>query len=211
MTNTKRNGFTLVELLVVIAIIAILASLVLAGVSKARQRARRMACASNLRQVVSSLEMFANSWEGLYPLARGQIDWEENPPGWMEQLHPYLKNKNVYKCPSFPKGASDYHYFLSTRAAYLKAGKTFASVKREFIRYSSSFVLSGDTNFKFEEPDCDKDDYTQNCLGWTEDSKHRKPSHAGGLNVAFADYHVKNFASYDPKRMTFRYKEYSDW
>jgi prepilin-type N-terminal cleavage/methylation domain-containing protein len=206
----KRAGYTLVELLVVIAIIGILASFVLGAVSIARARARTASCASNLKEIATALDMYQDTHRGIYPLASGQHDWGDNPKGWMEQLYPYAKDKAVYKCPSYPEKRVDYGYFLSTRAAYVHANNNQASTFRELIRYPSAFVIAGDNNFNFPEPDCDKDDYTQNCLGWVADATHWKPQH-GGLNVTFQDTHVKLFKKYEDRKITFRYKEYSDW
>ena len=211
--KTDKKGFTLVELLTVIAILAILSSFLLVGLAKARERARRVQCMNNIKQVATALDMFANSNKDHYPLATGQHDWGDTPlKGWMEQVFDYIKNKQAYKCPSFPKNISDYHYFMSGRAAYLNAEPDgFASTFREQVKYPSSFVIAGDTNYKFAEPDCDKDDYTQNCLGWAAGVDYREPLHGGGLNVAFMDTHVLWFNKYDSEKMTFRYKEMSDW
>ena len=62
-----RNGFTLIELLVVIAIIAILAAILFPVFAQAREKARQTQCLSNLRQIGTSIIMYATDYDGCFP------------------------------------------------------------------------------------------------------------------------------------------------
>ena len=230
-TRCGAFGFTLVELLVVLSIIALLIALLLPAVKRARQTAHRVRCAAHLKSIGLALSMFADEQSDHYPRAGGLISWGDRDfdtalpglPSWMEQVHPYAPNKDVFAgCGTYPLKL-DYHYFLGARAAWVRAkllnfnpSHHFDAVVRNRIRYPWAFVLSGDLTYKLMDLfpfDADKDDYTQDCLAFKENENglHRKPHHEGGLNALFADGHVRYFREFDPERMTFRYDTMSDW
>ncbi len=63
----RKSGFTLIELLVVIAIIGVLIGVLLPALGRARDAARNVKCASNLRQNLIALTAYASDYGGLYP------------------------------------------------------------------------------------------------------------------------------------------------
>src|SRR4030042_7024590 len=68
-----RHGFTLVELLVVIAIIALLMSILMPSLAKARSVACRLKCAHNLRQIYLAVNMYLNANEDTYPCTQDPL------------------------------------------------------------------------------------------------------------------------------------------
>jgi prepilin-type N-terminal cleavage/methylation domain-containing protein len=101
MRSRRAGGFTLVELLVVISIIVILAALLFPVFAMARERARLTTCASNLRQLGLAHRMYAQDYdEQLFPaptLYNPQL-------GLVYALAPYVKNQEIFYCPSAAGG-----------------------------------------------------------------------------------------------------------
>ncbi len=99
----KRNkGFTLIELLVVIAIIAILAAILFPVFAQAREKARQISCASNVRQLGLAILQYVQDNDEVMPrgVARGTgVPFGE---GWAGAIQPYVKSTGLYKCPDDP-------------------------------------------------------------------------------------------------------------
>ena len=96
MSKERRKGFTLIELLVVIAIIAILAAILFPVFARAREKARAIACISNLKQVGLAFIMYSSDYDEEFVGV-----WCGYPMnGWPTLLYPYIKNDQLFDCPS---------------------------------------------------------------------------------------------------------------
>ena len=124
----KHSGFTLVELLVVIGIIALLISMLLPSLNKAREAANRAACLSNLRQVHTYLHMYAQTHKDEVPFGQDGDQYQFNftlwrkadaaSPGRYKMLGLMIENgmvkggnRNIFYCPS---DVSELHRFDTT-------------------------------------------------------------------------------------------------
>jgi prepilin-type N-terminal cleavage/methylation domain-containing protein/prepilin-type processing-associated H-X9-DG protein len=98
-----RSAFTLIELLVVIAIIAILAAILFPVFAQAREKARQSSCTSNAKQIGTALLMYAQDYDEQYPSAFYGFSASGTSLGWPVLAQPYIKNVQVFRCPSVPQ------------------------------------------------------------------------------------------------------------
>jgi prepilin-type N-terminal cleavage/methylation domain-containing protein/prepilin-type processing-associated H-X9-DG protein len=118
--SLSRRGFTLVELLVVIAIIALLISMLLPALQKARKTVLRVQCASNMRQVAIAYRFYANDHRDVIPIGYTDGVFQNTfavsfpnyvrPPmhGWLYGSG-LMRDGKVFYCPTAERGVQAYN------------------------------------------------------------------------------------------------------
>ncbi len=210
----RHRAFTLIELLVVVAIIALLISILLPSLTRARDMARASVCASNMHQLYMAWMYYAEAHNGTtcigrdYSILSVELGYKYRfwSGGWTEDgeykpkggfLYPYCKNLEARACPSWPKDKHNvgslgigYNYQYFTDGTGTRGEEwTWTWVKESDILRPGTTVVFADVARNY------KPDPTQiETTYWIFPPRFDYPSfhgrHGEKGNVAWADGHV---------------------
>ncbi|MGD9497517.1 MAG: DUF1559 domain-containing protein [Armatimonadota bacterium] len=156
----RQTGFTLIELLVVIAIIAILAAILFPVFARAREKARQSACTSNLKQIGNAFMMYVQDYDEVFPdtvMGRDAPDHPARTHAWTGVLMPYVKNNQVFKCPSAWWGSATVGSWRQIQGGY--------GGMREVLGYNGNLG------------------YTEDPVGWGTDPNLDAPGHGQPMSA----------------------------
>ncbi len=207
----KKSGFTLIELLVVIAIIAILAAILFPVFAKAREKARQTNCMNNLKSLGTAIMMYSQDYDELYPFAYLDTTYLAGgtATNWYGNLQPYIKNTQIYLCPSAPTQDPYIGNYSSNRGLmpYHHAGNQVPAISTASVSAPAEiYAIFDGSYFSLANTDLALCGAYQAWLpgsgqvsgiAWQGDGNTAKQAdykngrHSEGVNMAFADGHVK--------------------
>jgi prepilin-type N-terminal cleavage/methylation domain-containing protein/prepilin-type processing-associated H-X9-DG protein len=189
-----RRGFTLIELLVVIAIIAILAAILFPVFARAREKARQTSCLSNCKQMGLATMMYVQDYDEYMPRLRRWDGAAIGPWGvtacWAcpvcgGDLDPYVKNVQVFSCPSRNLG-----YSPGNHGSY-GYNCQVSGRKITVFQHPAEIPIFADAICHWINPAMDLSGGCQPCGFQIPCPRVDWYRHNGGLNMAFADGHAK--------------------
>ena len=187
----RAEGFTLIELLVVIAIIAILAAILFPVFARAREKAVQTSCLSNVKEVALATMMYAQDYDGRLPIGVYWYDAEGNLLYWVrDALEPYIKNKQVIKCPNWPE--YQFSYVPNSHFGWIQSDGTVVYAAPSFplgrVTEPAATILLGECNNSRGIP--------TTAVTIDPGAKLIKfERHNGGANESFCDGHAKWFSA----------------
>lgn len=219
----RKQGFTLIELLVVIAIIAILAAIIFPVFNRAREKARSATCQSNLKQIMLGFKMYVQDFDDKFPApcspnfnGGGSVTNTHNnvvenfETTWIFQVQPYIKNDQIFKCPSYTTFNVGYGYNPFLQWGRRDEGQFPAGASEGDIRNFTTTVCIGDVNSGNNTLQTGNVDLVASTSGTILNAGQiegavigsgttgalpigdaLEPRHSGGANFGFCDGHVK--------------------
>jgi prepilin-type N-terminal cleavage/methylation domain-containing protein/prepilin-type processing-associated H-X9-DG protein len=200
----RNRAFTLIELLVVIAIIAILAAILFPVFAKAREAARATSCRSNMKQMGTGLYMYVQDYDEMYPERDCQSPINGAPAcgggnayyTWRQAIQPYIKNTNVFQCPSNPSNnriadpATTYYPQINVSYGYNARlnGVSMATVQAPASKIAIAEMTGNPPGNALAWDD-------MGSPWWNSASNWQSVGiapHSGQMNLTFCDGHVKS-------------------